>query len=359
MRSILALFFALILAACAAAPTVPDSVPDTDEAAASADEAAGDAAGDAQAAADEATADAMAEMEGHMPVEGFPHPIVYWEIVTADAPATRTFYGELFGWHLSPDPAVEGDYAMAHTVMAPDMGIPGGIGAFPTAPNYLTVYAWADDLRATLDAAVAAGATTIMEPEALPNGYGSVAMFADPEGRPFGLYSMEGFDPTSMDMEMEQHFTDHPVIHFEMASTNAAPVIEFYNTVFGWDMHEDAEHGYTGIMAGGGFGIDGGFAQLPPEMAEMPPYTTFYVGVPDLAASYATAQTLGAVGILEPTHIMEGVDIAMVQDPAGNMLGLILFTQETIEQWEAMEEAHDHATEVVEDPAGAVEGVTE
>ena len=46
-----------------------------------------------------------------------------------------------------------------------------------------------DDLAAYLDRAEQLGGKRLSEPVDLPDGYGRIAMFTDPDGNPVGLWS--------------------------------------------------------------------------------------------------------------------------------------------------------------------------
>ena len=113
--------------------------------------------------------------------------VSWFEVMGPDAAALVTFYGELFGWEAHrydvPGPTV---YYEVKT--GSDRGIQGGIGHNPMARSYVTVYAESDDLQATLDSAGGLGATTILPPTAAGSGP-SIAMFTDPEGHIFGIYT--------------------------------------------------------------------------------------------------------------------------------------------------------------------------
>jgi predicted enzyme related to lactoylglutathione lyase len=52
----------------------------------------------------------------------------------------------------------------------------------------VTFYVMVDDLQAYLDKAVSLGGTVMFPPMEIPGGGGHIAMFADPEGHPIGLY---------------------------------------------------------------------------------------------------------------------------------------------------------------------------
>ena len=112
-------------------------------------------------------------------------PVVYFEIVGGDADAQQAFYADLFGWTLAPVDSTGGVYARVGAAQA---GIEGGVGAFPGAPNYVTVYVQAKDPAAALARAVERGGSVLMEPREVREGV-TVAMFRDPAGNAVGLIS--------------------------------------------------------------------------------------------------------------------------------------------------------------------------
>ena len=72
-------------------------------------------------------------------------PVVYFEIVGGDGPAQQRFYRDLFGWNVKPVESTGDTYARVDGA-----GLDGGVGAFPGAPNYVTVYVRASDPAAAL-----------------------------------------------------------------------------------------------------------------------------------------------------------------------------------------------------------------
>jgi predicted enzyme related to lactoylglutathione lyase len=112
------------------------------------------------------------------------NPVTFFEVVGKDGPALRSFYSELFSWSIAEVPG-DMDYGM---VSSADAGIEGGIGASPDGgAGHTTFYVDTADPQATLDRAVSLGARILLEPTELPGG-GVIALFADPEGHPIGLY---------------------------------------------------------------------------------------------------------------------------------------------------------------------------
>jgi predicted enzyme related to lactoylglutathione lyase len=110
--------------------------------------------------------------------------VIFFEVVGNDGAALRGFYRHLFDWTIS-EVAAPMDYGM---VAREDGGIEGGIGATPNGgAGHTTFYVGTDDPEATLTKAHRLGARTLLAPTELPGG-GVIALLADPEGHPVGLY---------------------------------------------------------------------------------------------------------------------------------------------------------------------------
>jgi predicted enzyme related to lactoylglutathione lyase len=109
-------------------------------------------------------------------------PVVYFEIVGGDGERQQSFYRDLFGWDAQPVESTGGSYARVQA------GIEGGVGCFPGAPSYVTVYVRAQDPASALARANELGATTIMDARETAPGV-TVAMFRDPAGNAVGLIS--------------------------------------------------------------------------------------------------------------------------------------------------------------------------
>jgi uncharacterized protein len=109
-------------------------------------------------------------------------PVVYFEIVGGDAQGQQDFYRRLFGWDVLPVESTGGSYARVHA------GIAGGVGSFPEAPNYVTVYVQAKDPAQALERAEQLGGTRLMEAREVSPGV-TAAMFRDPAGNAVGLIS--------------------------------------------------------------------------------------------------------------------------------------------------------------------------
>lgn len=113
------------------------------------------------------------------------HPAVMFEIIANDQANLKTFYQTVFHWNYTIG---TGDFAY---VKFPVQTLPllGGIGqANPQIPGFdpgHNFYLLVDDLQTTIDAALAAGASSLADPTVI-DGY-HFAMIKDPEGNPIGL----------------------------------------------------------------------------------------------------------------------------------------------------------------------------
>jgi predicted enzyme related to lactoylglutathione lyase len=116
-----------------------------------------------------------------------------------------------------------------------------------------------------------------------------------------------------------------PVVHFEIVGRDGAALRSFYSALFDWKIDADNPMNYGIVQRDGnlspeGIGIGGGVGQ---GFEGQPGHVTFYVGVPDVEAALAQAVSLGGSRIMGPEKIMEGVEIGILNDPEGNMIGLL------------------------------------
>jgi uncharacterized protein len=110
-----------------------------------------------------------------------PSPIVHAEIRSADPDATRSFFGELFGWTF-PDGAIPG-YTYVDTGVP--NALPGGIGPTQGGAPLVTFFVGVDDIDAAVANATRLGGTVVQEPVKVPGV--AFALIADPAGQVVGL----------------------------------------------------------------------------------------------------------------------------------------------------------------------------
>lgn len=109
-----------------------------------------------------------------------PNPVTWFEIIGKDAIKLQRFYGEVFGWKLSPPMPEMGNYSLLDNE---GQGIGGGIGE---GDARVTVYITVDDPQAYLDKVTQLGGKTLMPVTHVTEGV-TIALFADPGGNVVGL----------------------------------------------------------------------------------------------------------------------------------------------------------------------------
>ena len=112
-------------------------------------------------------------------------PVVQWQMVVKDPDAVGRFYSSVFGWKIRTDNAL--GYRIVST--GSDRGIDGGI--WPSPPeghNLMQLFIEVGDVDASIEKAVAHGATVLVPKSVLPDG-DMLAIVLDPAGMPFGLYA--------------------------------------------------------------------------------------------------------------------------------------------------------------------------
>jgi predicted enzyme related to lactoylglutathione lyase len=115
-----------------------------------------------------------------------------------------------------------------------------------------------------------------------------------------------------------------PVIHFEISAKDAPTLQSYYSELFGWNINADNPMNYGSIdreanLTEDGIGIGGGIGPAP---EGYPGHVTFYVGVPDVEAALAKAESLGGSRMMGPEAVMEGIEIGLFGDPEGHVIGL-------------------------------------
>jgi len=113
--------------------------------------------------------------------------ITHTELASANVGATLAWCESVLGWKFQPPvPSPAGPYHMWRF----DIGTGGGLRAnrSPEGPGAVP-YVEVKDIKTTFKKAIAAGATEMMRPEALPGGMGWIAMVIAPGGIGFGFWS--------------------------------------------------------------------------------------------------------------------------------------------------------------------------
>ena len=240
-------------------------------------------------------------------------PVVHFELMGTDREALGRFYAELFGWHV--ENIAEPPYAVIDTHAG--AGINGGIGSVEgSTPQYVAVYAATEDIKATFDAAVVAGAQVLMPVTEVP-GVVTLALLRDPQGNVFGIIA-------AGETSGSESGDGGAITWFEILGPEPKALRDFYVQLFGWEEFADAtsespeaaEYEYYQVHTGAG-GIDGGIGSSPDGQS----HVTLYATVDDLAKTLERAESLGSKTLMQPTS-MGNIEFAQFLDPQGNVFGL-------------------------------------
>jgi uncharacterized protein len=252
--------------------------------------------------------------------------LIWYELMTPDAEASKAFYDSVVGWQIGEPVAEFQGYRM---INRSDDRAAGGVlpltdemqqhGARPIWLGYIGV----DDTDAAVAAIEEAGGKSLMPAMDIPN-VGRIAMVADPQGAPF--YVMKPIPPADKPNAQSDVFSvDQPqhVRWNELSTTDQDGAIAFYTSQFGWTQEGDMDMGEMGkyrFIQNRGTTI-GAVMRKPPQLPVS--LWTFYIGVDDIDRA-TEAVTSGGGRILHgPMEIPGGEFSLNAIDPQGASFGLV------------------------------------
>ncbi|MEQ9422950.1 MAG: VOC family protein [Cyclobacteriaceae bacterium] len=109
-----------------------------------------------------------------------------------------------------------------------------------------------------------------------------------------------------------------PVVHFEIGCENQEKTLKFYTEVFGWSTSK-APHN-TKLDTGSDQGINGHLTSLGHEPHQ---YVQFYIQVDSVSEYIKTVEQAGGKLHIGPLPTGLGEFFAWMNDPEGNMFGLV------------------------------------
>ncbi|HUL73847.1 MAG TPA: VOC family protein [Vicinamibacterales bacterium] len=110
------------------------------------------------------------------------HPVMWFEVLGANAGKLREFYSGLFGWTFRAEDPMQ--YGVVDT--GARRGIPGGIGEiYPGTRSWVTFYVETPSIEASLADVQRRGGKVVVPRTVMPDV--TLAVFEDPEGHAIGL----------------------------------------------------------------------------------------------------------------------------------------------------------------------------
>jgi uncharacterized protein len=238
---------------------------------------------------------------------------VWYDLVTTDVAAAKSFYAELLGWHLNDTTRNNKPYVIAQAGGRPIGGIIG-IESAPNVGSQWVSYLIVEDLERSVSEAQSAGGRVLVPVTRAPRGH--VAVVADAQGAPVGIARVTLPAQGVADARMGQFFwTDY-------IATDGASALNFYRRVAGYSVDSTAPlaRGTHLILDKGG--PRAGMFLLPADTTNIRSHWLPHVRVADPAALAAKAVQLGGQVLLAPRPDVRRNTLAIVADPTGGAIAL-------------------------------------
>ena len=255
--------------------------------------------------------------------------VVWHDLLTHDAEAARSFYGDLFGWGFEETADAPGGY----WEITREGQVIGGL--FAVDPDEVDSPLWLLSVSVTnvdnsVSQARSLGAAITVQPADLPD-RGRYAVVQDPQGAFLVLLRSTSGDPRDGAVVESGEW-----LWTELWTTDVPAAVRFYEDLLGYTsegiasrIEAGAEDEYGEAAAGGDLPIvfyamlDGttprvGIHQLPGDASS---HWLPYVAVGDVAAATERAIELGAEVLLPPAAVANE-EAAILVDPTGAPFGL-------------------------------------
>jgi predicted enzyme related to lactoylglutathione lyase len=238
---------------------------------------------------------------------------LWHELITPDVEKASSFYPKVISWKTEAWPQDKN-----YTMWMAERGPVGGLTSLPNelaaqgVPPHWLIYIGTPNVDETIDTARRLGGTVMRAAHDVTT-IGRFAVLTDPQGVAFAIYS-----PSSPSAALD---ADAPVGHFswhELATTDAAAALDFYQELFGWDIVNRMDMGPAGFY--NIFGWEGqqrGGIYTAPTDYKARPHWLSYARVTSADTAAETAKSAGATIINGPMEVPGGSRITMLLDPQG------------------------------------------
>ena len=246
---------------------------------------------------------------------------VWYELMTSDPSAARSFYTQLTGWSakdggVADQPYTEwvnGETPVGGVMQLPDEATRQG------APPHWLAYVAVPSVDETLQQAEGLRAKKLMGPMDIPN-VGRIAVIQDPHGAVFAIYTPAGEVPGPGGAPAVGDFSWH-----ELTTADHAAAFDFYTALFGWvktqamDMGPGGTYQMFGRLAGESIG---GMFNKPADQPGPPASWLLYIRVDDVRAKIEQVNQLGGQVLNGPQEVPGGDLVAQCVDPQGAAFAL-------------------------------------
>jgi predicted enzyme related to lactoylglutathione lyase len=245
-----------------------------------------------------------------------PGKFVWFDLVTPDPAAARSFYGKVFGWNFQ---AVAGgeDYSIITVGGRPVGGVfqPAPRTGTPAGTRWLS-FASVGEMSTALARLERTGFTKVLGTTQVP-GRGQQAIVRDPQGAVVGLMHSSSGDPADAPVGPGEFFW------VDLYTTDPVAAAAAYSYVGYRVVPAGEDQGERVLLESRGY-ARAGITPLPEGAREagwLP-----YVQVEDVAATLAAATAAGGRVLLAPDPALIDGNLAVIGDPLGGVIGIIHWT---------------------------------
>ena len=243
---------------------------------------------------------------------------LWYELMTTDPAAARTFYKDVVGWDATAfDGAAQPYWMFNREGGAPVAGLMAKPDEMPFPP-FWSMYVGVPQLESAAAAIERRGGRAVSPAITVPD-VGRMRMMQDPQGAAFYFY-----EPAPMDLTAEGPPAVGQASWHELMTTDAPAALAFYQAVFGWEPSEAMDMGPMGKyhMFNRPHGMIGGMMNKPPMLADVPPNWQIYFRVPDIAAAVERVKAGGGQILNGPMEVPGGDQVLNAMDPQGAAFSL-------------------------------------
>ena len=245
---------------------------------------------------------------------------IWYELMTTDVEAARTFYSNVVGWQ-TRDSGMPG---MRYELFGMDGKDVGGMMSMPDPAEHKAMWMahiYTPDVDAAAAAVTERGGSILRPPTDIPH-VGRFAVVRDPQSAVYLLFQPGGggvWEP--LGAQAVGNIGWH-----ELVTTDWEAAWEFYSGLYGWTKHMAVDMGpmgtYQTFMSTDTQG--GGMMTMPPPMqaAGAPPHWTYYLTVDSIQAAKQRVLDAGGKVTHEPSEVPGGAWILQGIDPQGARFAL-------------------------------------
>jgi len=185
-------------------------------------------------------------------------------------------------------------------------------------PPFWAMYLAVPNLEESVTQIKRLGGSALSEIITVPT-VGRMQMLKDPQGASFYVIQPEPREnPPETDPEVGE------AAWIELMTTDAPAAMTFYEQAFGWRPSEAMDMGPDGKyqMFNRGSRMIGGMMNKPAALAQVPPFWTIYIRVPDINVAAERIKANGGVVTNGPMEVPGGDWIVNARDPQGASFAL-------------------------------------